>query len=125
MRRLVRSLLAVTVVAVVAVSAGVLALRMRGVLESTELAGSDWFIRLRRDPPAADPRVALVAISDSDIAAYGPWPLSDEILARAVEALVRHRPRAVGIDLYRDAAIAPGAERLHTVLRAHPEIVGV
>jgi adenylate cyclase len=115
----------VTVVAVVAVSAGVLALRMGGALESAELAGWDWFIRLRPDPSVADPRIALVAISDADITAHGPWPLSDDTLARALEALVRHRPRAVGIDLYRDAAVPPGAERLDAVLRAHPAIVGV
>ena len=124
-RRLLRSLLVVTVAAVIAVSAGVLGLRGLGVLESTELTAWDWFTRLRPDPPAPDPRIALVLVSESDIAAHGPWPLSDATLARALEGVVRHRPRAVGIDLYRDAPVRDGAERLAAVLRAHPEIVGV
>lgn len=125
MRRLVRSPLAAAVLVVVLVGAGVLALRGGGVLESVELMAYDWFIRLRPQPEAADPRILLVTISDDDITAQGQWPLPDATLARVLDTLARQRARAIGVDLYRDVPVPPGTAELSAVLRAHASIVGV
>jgi adenylate cyclase len=77
---------------------------------------------LRASDAPQDPRVALVIIGERDIAAHG-WPLSDDVLARAIEAVARHRPRAIGVDIYRDVPVAPGAERLRAVLGAEPNVI--
>jgi adenylate cyclase len=107
------------------VGLSVLGLRGLGTLESAELAAYDWFFRLRPAERLADPRILLVAITEHDINAQGTWPLPDGVLARAVEALARYQPRAIGLDIYRDVPVPPGSEQLQAVLKRDPRVIGV
>jgi CHASE2 domain-containing sensor protein len=72
---------------------------------------------------AGDARVTIVSIDDADILRWG-WPLSDELLARAIGRLQEGAPAAIGIDLYRDVAVPPGGEDLAAALGA-ANLIGV
>jgi adenylate cyclase len=89
-----------------------------GALEDPELLAYDLMVvaRAAKTPPGAS-RVALVAIDDADILRWG-WPLTDALLARALERLQAGAPAMIGIDLYRDVPLPPGAERLAEALAA-------
>ena len=123
--KLLRAPLATGLLVAVLVSLAVLGLRGCGNLESLELAAYDWFIRLRPSDPAADPRIVLVSITEQDIQTLGSWPLSDDVLAQALEAIARFGPRAIGVDIYRDFQVPPGSERLDSFLRKNGRIIWV
>jgi adenylate cyclase len=110
---------------IILVSLAVLGLRACGNLESLELAGYDWFIRLRPSDPGADPRIVLVTITEQDIQTLGSWPLSDDVLAQTLESAARFGPRAIGVDIYRDLPVALGSERLQDFLRKNGRIIWV
>jgi adenylate cyclase len=105
----------------------VLGLRFARVLEPAELAIYDRFLRVRA-PSAegqADPRVLIVTITERDIQEQGAWPLPDGVLARTINTLLRLRPRAIGLDIYRDVPIAPGTAELDYLLSGDFPVVVV
>lgn len=106
------------------VAAGVVGTRSLGLLQAFELLAYDACIRLRPSDPPPDQRIALVTVTERDILANG-WPLSDEVLARAIEAVTRHQPRAIGLDIYRDVPLMPGSRKLEAVLAAEPRVIAV
>jgi adenylate cyclase len=112
----------VAIALALAVGAGVLGVRAAGALEPLELGAFDRLLRWTRPAREADPRVLLVRITERDVQRHG-HPLSDELLARALGALVRAGPRAVAVDLYRDRPLPPGEAGLAALVREHPEIV--
>ncbi|HSF01683.1 MAG TPA: adenylate/guanylate cyclase domain-containing protein [Solirubrobacterales bacterium] len=122
-RRPPPSLLAALAVALL-VAGSVLGARALGLLESMELAMYDGFMRLRPPGPSRDPRVVVVTVSERDIQTYG-WPLADGILARAIEAIARHDPRAIGLDIYRDVPVPPGSEALDALLARDARVIAV
>jgi adenylate cyclase len=124
LRTLARSPLAATVFIALAICFGTLALRAFGTLESLELSAYDWFIRLRPGAVAGDSRIAIITVTERDLQSHG-WPLSDEVLAEVLERLARLRPRAVGVDIYRDHPVPPGSERLAATLAGNEHIVWV
>lgn len=118
-----RSPLAVSVLVSVLVSLGILGLRSFGALESLELAAYDLGIRLRPEASGSDPRIVLVTITEDDIRKQGRWPLTDAILAQALEILTQSGPRAIGLDIYRDISVPPGHERLNGILTRTGRII--
>jgi adenylate cyclase len=117
-------LFAVVLVALV-VTAGVVGVRSIGLLEAIELATYDAFIRMRPGDPPPDPRITIVTVTEADIPAAGGWPLSDAVVAQAIETIGQHRPRAIGLDIYRDVPVPPGTEALDRVLRGDPRVIVV
>jgi adenylate cyclase len=103
----------------------IIVLRSGGHIESLELIAYDWFIRLTPKVSDGNPKITLIKISESDISALGRWPLTDETLARAMEILLKAKPRAIGLDIYRDILIPPGSEELNRIVAENPHIVGV
>src|SRR5262245_24884934 len=99
-----------------------MAARNFGLLEAIELVAYDAYIRLRPADSSPSTRISLVTISEHDIQANG-WPLSDDVLARTIEVVARHKPRAIGLDIYRDVPILPGRRKLEAVLAAEPRVV--
>ena len=104
---------------------GVMGLRGQGFLESAELDAYDWSMRLRPTNTQPNPPITLVSITDQDIRILGHWPVTDAVLARAVDLLATHHPRAIGVDIYRDLEVPPGRQELDRVLEAHPDILMV
>jgi adenylate cyclase len=105
-----------------AMGAVVVGLRGAGVLEPLELATYDRLLRWTRPAEGPDARVVLVRITERDVQRHG-HPLTDALLSRALDTLVRAGPRAIGVDLYRDRPLPPGEAELEQLVRAHPEIV--
>ena len=107
-RRLLRSPLAASVLASALVFLSIMGLRSAGSLESLELAAYDWYIRLRPGAAVSDSRIVLITITERDIRDQGSWPLPDATLAQVLETLTQYRPRAIGLDIYRDIEVPPG-----------------
>jgi adenylate cyclase len=125
MSRLLRSSPIVAVLVALLLGAGLLGVRSLGMLESLELGAYDWYLRIRPDGPPLVPRVALVTVTERDIHGHGGWPLSDRVLADALERVGRLGARAIGLDIYRDVAVPPGSDKLQAVLAGDPRIVVV
>jgi adenylate cyclase len=117
-------LVAATFVAML-VGLGILGLRTVGFLEGLELGMYDWYMRLRPGDPPADSRIVLVTVTEQDIPNQGGWPLSDGVLARAIEIIGSHGPRAIGLDMYRDVPVPPGTDALNAVLPRDRRVVAV
>jgi adenylate cyclase len=104
LRRFLRARPLVAAVAAALVFAALAGLRGAGLLQPLELAAYDRFVRAREPLPVEESPVVIVRIREEDIGRFG-HPLSDALLARALENLLAAEPRAIGVDLYRDAPV--------------------
>jgi CHASE2 domain-containing sensor protein len=106
------------------VSAGGLAARQLGLLESWELSAYDQMMRLR---PATDidRRLLIVEITENDIHLQKQWPLPDRVLAQLLAKLEKYRPLAIGLDIYRDLPVEPGHQEFSQVLQNNENIIPV
>ncbi len=105
------------------VASSVIILRLTGLLQGMEWNVLDRFFQAR---PIAriETRIAIVTIDDSDISRIGQYPLSDRVLATAIETIKTYKPRAIGLDLYRDLPVQPGERQLAEVFRNTPNLIG-
>lgn len=112
-----------SLIGAVVLTAVVLA-RGAGLFETLELNLYDYFLsgRLRAEP---ETRVTLVTVTEEDIQRLKTWPLTDDALADALSRMESYKPRAIGLDIYRDMPVPPGTGRLEEVLRANPNIIVV
>jgi CHASE2 domain-containing sensor protein/class 3 adenylate cyclase len=95
-----------------------------GWFQLLDWATLDLFFRLRPREPV-DERIVIVTIDESDITDVGKWPIPDAVLARALNNLKQHQPRAIGLDLYRDLPVEPGNRALVEVFKSTPNLIGV
>lgn len=82
----------------------------------------DQQVRSRPDQ-GADPRLLIVSLTEADIQSQKQWPLSDQVVAKVLEELQQHRPKVIGLDLYRDLPVEPGHQQLVAQLQKHNIIV--
>lgn len=101
----------------------VLGVRELGGWEAGELLAYDQMLRLRPSREA-DSRLLIVGITEADIRSQNRYPLSDQTVATLLAKLQQFRPRAIGLDLYRDVAQPPGRTALLRQLQA-PNVVAV
>src|SRR5882724_10314751 len=123
-RRLSRNASVLVFVGAHLVATVIIVARNHGWLQPVELLAYDTLrVAWAGKPPAkaADSRVFLIGATDEDISRWG-WPLRDETLAVILERVASWKPRAIGVDLYRDIPEPPGTEHLAAVQHAHPEI---
>jgi CHASE2 domain-containing sensor protein/class 3 adenylate cyclase len=123
-RRLSRNTAVLVFIGAHLVVAIIIVARNHGWLQPVELLAYDTLrVAWAGQPPAkpADSRIFLIGATDEDIARWG-WPLRDATLAEILERVASWRPRAIGVDLYRDIPEPPGTEQLTALQRAHPEI---
>lgn len=106
------------------VTAVVLGLRYAGLLQPFELAAFDQYLR-SRPAEATDSRIVIVGIREEDVRSAGQWPMSDAMLAQLLENLRQQKPRAIGLDLYRDLPVEPGHARLIKVFESTPNLIGI
>ncbi|MGI0485910.1 CHASE2 domain-containing protein [Pantanalinema rosaneae CENA516] len=97
---------------------------LTGWFQPLEWALLDQFFRFR-PIESLDDRIVIVTIDDHDITQAGQWPVSDDVLAQLLLKLKAQQPRVVGLDLYRDLPVATGYDRLTTVFRSMPNLIGV
>lgn len=107
-----------------AVTAGVLLLRLLGLLQGFEWIAFDQMIQ-RRPGQEIDPRITIVTIDEPDIKAAGSYPLSGQVLADCLQVLNRYQPRGIGLDIYRDVPVEPGHEALLAELANSPHLIGI
>jgi adenylate cyclase len=123
--RWARSSVAVLALVVLLLAVTILGFRSLGFLEPLELSTYDWLVRLRPSEPRPLTPVFLITVTERDLQQQGGWPLTDRTLARALQTVVGLEPRAVGLDIYRDVPVPPGAEQLDAVLTGNSRIVVV
>ncbi len=96
-----------------------------GLFESFEIQVLDQFLRLRSSDAYVDERILVVTIGEEDISAAGSWPISDGVLAELIQRIDEHKPASIGVDLYRNLPIQPGADELVEVFESIPHVVGI
>ena len=101
-----------------------IAITYSGIFQSFELFALDVWFRLRPQE-AKEKRIVVVTIEESDIEQLGHWPMSDRILNQLITKIARHKPRAIGLDIYRDVPVAPGTSELEAVFRSTSNLIGI
>jgi diguanylate cyclase (GGDEF)-like protein/PAS domain S-box-containing protein len=102
----------------------VLVLRYVGLLQSLELASLDQFFRLRPYEFSGE-RITIVAIDEDSVRQVGSWPIPDQIISQMLYKLKDHKPRAIGLDIYRDLPVQPGHEKLVNAYKSMPNLIGI
>ncbi|NEQ51545.1 MAG: EAL domain-containing protein [Leptolyngbya sp. SIO3F4] len=104
------------IIACLAATTLVIGFKSIGLLQRFELWNFDSLSQLRL-ASGTDPRITIVGITEDDLQQYG-WPLSDQVVASALEQIQQHQPRVIGLDLYRHTPQEPGREALKAQLSA-------
>lgn len=95
--------------------------RSLGGLQVAELTIFDRMVQWQPQR-SADPRLLVVGATEADLQKYKQFPLSDRVVAQAVQALQPYQPRAIGLDLLRNNPREPGRAELLAALKA-PNVV--
>jgi adenylate cyclase len=102
----------------------IIVFRLVGLLQGLELTALDKFFLLRPTEPV-DRRIVIVDITEADIRQQGRWPISDAVLANLLNRIKQQKPRAIGLDIYRNLAVNPGHQDLVKVFKSTPNLVGI
>jgi adenylate cyclase len=102
-----------------AVFLSVLSLRNIGWLQFLELSAYDLYLKGKADRMPADPRIAIIKITERDIQKLGQWPISDAVMAETLSNILDQRPAIVGLDIYRDLSVPPGEKELTALFSRH------
>ncbi|MBF2007676.1 MAG: CHASE2 domain-containing protein [Chlorogloeopsis fritschii C42_A2020_084] len=102
----------------------VLVLRSLGLLQSLEWAVLDQSFQLR-PTEAPEERIAIVAIDEAFLRQSGSWPIPDGIIADVLQKLNAYKPRAIGLNIYRDLKVEPGHENLVAAYQSIPNLIGI
>ncbi|MBV6624370.1 MAG: CHASE2 domain-containing protein [Rivularia sp. (in: Bacteria)] len=99
-----------------------------GLFNLSEWQTRDWFFRLGyqlEDRQDLADKIVVVTIDEKDIRSVGKWPVPDAALAELIEKIRLQKPRAIGLDLYRDLPEGEGHEQLIKVFQTTPNLFGV
>ncbi len=96
------------------------ALRGLGLFQQIELSIADH-VTVIRAAPDHSANVTVVLITDDDIVNRG-WPLSDGVLAEALERIAAYDPVSIGVDIYRDFPVGEGKAKLDALLQREERI---
>jgi diguanylate cyclase (GGDEF)-like protein/PAS domain S-box-containing protein len=102
----------------------VLLMRFFGLLQPSEWAFFDYFVRIR-PIESRDDRIVIVEINESDIQYLDTWPMSDRLMVRLLQKLSAAEPRAIGLDIYRDVPVGSGHEKLVEIFENTPNLIGI
>jgi CHASE2 domain-containing sensor protein len=98
--------------------------RMAGSLQVLEWMLFDTFLRLR-PAEAVDERVVIVGITEDDIAKAGKYPIPDGEIADLLNKLETYKPRAIGLDLFKNVPVEPGEDKLEQTFRDNSNIFAI
>lgn len=103
-------------------------IRYLGGLQSWELQVFDQLLRLR-PPEPPDQRLLIVTITEEDLhlpeQAQRQGSLSDLALTKLLQKLTPLKPRAIGLDVYRDFPLNPISAELATALKQSPNFFAI
>ncbi|MBG1243014.1 CHASE2 domain-containing protein [Nostoc sp. NZL] len=111
-------------IAAISVAVCVLLLHSIGLLQSLELAALDQFFRLRPNEPPEE-RITLVVIDEAYLDEVGSWPIPDTKIAQLLQKLNIYKPRAIGLDIYRNLPVEPGNQELRNAYKSIPNLIGI
>ncbi len=103
---------------------GILLLRASGALQSIELFTFDQHLRIQHQDKPAEPRIAVVGVTEEDLHQYG-WPLTDKLLLELLAQLTTFEPATIGVDLYRDIPVPPGSAELGRFLNQQQHVIWI
>jgi CHASE2 domain-containing sensor protein len=102
--------------------------RLTGVMQSLEWLAFDSFLRLRPQE-TLDERILVVGINEDDIRTRKNAPIdssiSDRDLAQLLLKLETYKPRAVGLDVYRDFPVNPGHNELVAAFQSLKNLIAI
>ena len=104
------------------ISLTVMGFRRLGALQALELLAYDWMVNLH-DQDKTDSRLLVVEITDRDIKQQKSFPIADGVIAKALNNIQQHQPKAIGFDLYREVAYPPGTAGLRQELQKDNVVV--
>jgi CHASE2 domain-containing sensor protein/nitrogen-specific signal transduction histidine kinase/DNA-binding NarL/FixJ family response regulator len=110
------------------VALAVLAGQSLGLFNLPEWKTRDELFRLHAaatNADAPDDAIVVVTIDEQDIQSVKEWPIPDWALARLLTKIRDQKPRAIGLDLYRDLPEGKGHEALVKVYQSTPSLIGV
>lgn len=99
-----------------------LPLSFTGALQNVEFWVYDRMLGFQLQENQNSP-ITLITISDADLTLLKSGSLNDITLSEVLSNILRQRPRAIGIDLYRDIPLPPGTDELAALLNTNPLIV--
>ncbi|PSB27974.1 CHASE2 domain-containing protein [Chlorogloea sp. CCALA 695] len=103
----------------------ILAVRTLGWLQPLEWTALDIYFQLR-PTETVDNRIIIVGFEEKDIAILKTAdPLSDELLAQLLTKIKQQKPRAIGLDFFRDVPVGKGYAQLAQVFKAIPNLIGI
>jgi len=109
----------------------IILVRTAGWLQGMELTLLYDQLRVAWAGTQRSDRILLVGLTEQDLEAddhgnrrWG-YPIPDAALAQLLERLASRQPRAIGVDMYRDAPVPPGSPDLWPVLQRHQNIFWV
>ncbi|MDZ7962553.1 MAG: CHASE2 domain-containing protein [Aulosira sp. DedQUE10] len=95
-----------------------------GLFNLPEWKIRDEWVRQRAHEIIAD-EIVIVTIDERDIQSVRKWPIPDWALAQLLEKIRGQKPRAIGLDLYRDLPEGSGYEQLVKIFSSTPNLIGV
>jgi adenylate cyclase len=103
----------------------ILGVRALGWLQPIEWTALDIYFQLRPSE-TVDKRIVIVGFEEKDIEILGSAdPLSDELLAQLLTKIKQQKPRAIGLDFFRDVPVGAGYAKLAQVFRTTPNLIGI
>ncbi|BAY24847.1 adenylate cyclase [Calothrix sp. NIES-2100] len=103
----------------------IILLRFSGLLQFLEWAAFDQYMRLRPQEAPED-RIAIVGINEDDLhELIGQDYIPDKFLAQLLLKLQARKPRAIGLDIYRDLPVEPGHTDLVKVYQNSANLIGI
>ena len=102
----------------------VILIRFAGLLQGWEWGVFDQYVRWR-PPEARDNRILIVGIDEQDLDNLKQATITDQVLANFLNKLKAKKPRAIGLDVYRNLPVPPGTSELEQVFKSTPNLVGI
>jgi CHASE2 domain-containing sensor protein len=93
-------------------------------LQFWEWLAVDLLFQLRPSEPI-DRRILLVGFTAQDMEQLKTSRLNDAQLAQLIQMIKTGKPRAIGVDIFRDYPVPPGHEALMSTFRTTPNLIGV
>lgn len=102
----------------------VILIRIVGGMQSWEWMFLDTMLRLRPEEKL-DERIVIVGIDEDDIEWVKQYPVPDRTIAELLNKLETYKPRAIGLDIFKNVPVKPGEEQLAHILRENTNIIGI
>jgi CHASE2 domain-containing sensor protein len=95
-----------------------------GLFQALSLKALDLFFKLKPNE-SPDNRIALVKITEDDIAQFQNYPFTESQWTEVLERILSASPAAIGFDIFRDYPFPKGDNSLNDLLKREKRIFGI